>query len=74
MIKVKLTHVGSSLGIELPSEVLGKLNAGHGDYLFLVEVPHGYILTANDTEVDEQVTTALGIMKRYENALRKLAK
>lgn len=74
MVKVKLAAVGSSLGIELPQEILGKFNVGCGDILFLVEVPHGYILTANDPEVDEQVTAARGVMKRYENALRKLAK
>ena len=48
MIKAKLTHVGSSLGIELPREVLGKLNVGRGGILYLVEGPHRYTLTASD--------------------------
>ena len=48
MIKVKLTHVGSSLGIELPREVFDKLIVGRGDILYLVEGPHSYTLTASD--------------------------
>ena len=58
----------------LPKEALGKLNAERGDTLYLVEGPEGYTLTVYDPEFEEQVTAARGIMKRYKNALKELAK
>lgn len=48
MSKVKLTAVGKSVGIELPKEVIEKLNIELGDILHLAESPNGYILTAYD--------------------------
>ncbi|KKO10941.1 hypothetical protein LCGC14_0024330 [marine sediment metagenome] len=74
MLKVKVTAVGNSMGILLPKEALGKLNAERGDTLYLVEGPEGYTLTVYDPEFEEQVTAARGIMKRYKNALKELAK
>jgi putative addiction module antidote len=74
MLKVKVTAVGNSMGILLPKEALGKLNAERGDTLYLVEGPEGYTLTIYDPEFEEQVTVARGIMKRYKNALKELAK
>jgi putative addiction module antidote len=74
MLKVKVTAVGNSMGILLPKEALGKLNAARGDTLYLVEGPEGYTLTVYDPEFEEQVVAARGIMKRYKNALKELAK
>lgn len=74
MLKVKVTAVGNSMGILLPKEALGKLNAERGDTLYLVERPEGYTLTVYDPEFEEQVTAARSIMKRYKNALKELAK
>ena len=74
MSKVKVTAVGNSMGILLPKEALKKLNAARGDSLYLVEGAEGSTLTVYDPEFEEQVTAARGIMKRYKNALRELAK
>lgn len=74
MLEVKVTAVGSSMGILLPKEALVKLNAELGDTLYLVESPDGYTLTVYDSEFEGQVTAARGIMKRYRHALKKLAK
>ncbi|WP_304303181.1 hypothetical protein [Chromatium okenii] len=45
MLKVKVTAVGNSMGIELPQEVLSKFNVGKYDALYLVESAEGFMLT-----------------------------
>ncbi len=74
MLKVKVTAVGNSMGILLPREALGKLNAERGDTLYLLEGSNGYTLTSYDPEFEEQLMVARGVMKRYKNALKELAK
>lgn len=73
MLKAKITQVGNSMGIVLPKEALARLNSGKGDTLYLVEGPDGYTLTPYSPDFDEQMTAAKSVMKRYRNALRKLA-
>jgi putative addiction module antidote len=73
-IKLKITAIGNSLGVVLPKEALQHLDAGKGDELSLVATPDGYQLSAYDPTFDEQLKAARGIMKRYKNALRELAK
>ena len=73
MLKVKITQVGNSMGILLPKEALAKLNSEKGDTLYLVEGPDGYTLTPYSQDFDEQMTAANKVMKKYRNALRKLA-
>ena len=74
MLKVKVTTVGSSVGIVLPKEALGKMKASKGDILYLVEGPDGYTLTPYDQEFEKQMEAADKVMKQYRNALRELAK
>lgn len=74
MLRVKVTQVGNSLGILLPKEALSKMKAEKGDTLYLVEGPDGYALTPYDQEFHEQLSAAEKVMKKYRNALRKLAK
>ena len=74
MLKVKLTTVGNSLGIVLPKETLGKMNAEKGDTLFLVESPEGYLLTPYRQDFEKQLDIAKKTMRRYRNSLRELAK
>ena len=74
MLKVKVTTVGSSVGIVLPKEALGKMKASKGDTLYLVEGPDGYTLTPYDLEFEKQMEAADKVMKKYRNALRELAK
>jgi antitoxin component of MazEF toxin-antitoxin module len=63
MLKVKVTSVGNSMGILLPKEALSKMKAVKGD-----------TLTPYQPDFNEQIETAEGIMKRYKNTLRELAK
>ncbi len=74
MLKVKVTPVGNSMGILLPKEALGRLKAGRGDTLYLVEGPDGYVLTPYQQDFEEQMEAASSLMKRYRNTLRELAK
>lgn len=74
MLKVKITTVGSSVGVILPKEALNRMKAKKGDVLYLVETPDGYELTPYDKSFAEQLEAAENVMGRYRNALRELAK
>lgn len=73
MLEVKITAIGNSLGIVLPKEALAKLKASKGDVLYLVDGPDGLTLTPYREDFAEQMEAAESVMKRYRNALRKLA-
>ena len=73
-MKVKVTTVGSSAGIVLPKEVLAKLRVRKGDTLHVSETPDGVELSPYDPDFDQELETARAVMRRYRNALRKLAK
>ena len=51
-----------------------EMKATKGDTLYLVEGPDGYTLTPYQQNFDEQIEAAEGIMRRYKNTLRVLAK
>ena len=72
-MKVKVTTVGNSAGVVLPKEVLAKLRVRKGDTLYLSETPDGIELSAYDPEFDREMAMARTVMRRYRNALRKLA-
>lgn len=74
-MELKLRKIGNSLGVILPAEVLGTLNAKEGGTLQLL--PHdagGYRLTVEDKEFEEQMQQARTLMARYRETLRELAK
>jgi hypothetical protein len=58
----------------LPKKVLQHLNVKKNDFVDVVEVPGGYLLTSYDPDVAEQVTLGLEFMKEYKRTLRALAK
>jgi putative addiction module antidote len=75
MVELKVRKFGNSLGVILPKEVLPPLTATEGDRLLLLESLDGtYQLTPWDPEFEEQMRIARGIMDRYRNTLRILAK
>jgi putative addiction module antidote len=74
MLKVKITSVGNSMGILLPKEALNKMKASKGDTLYLIESPDGYTISPYQQDFEEQMEVAEGVMKRYRNTLRQLAK
>ncbi len=74
MLKVKVTQIGNSAGVVLPREALKKLDVSRGDELYLVETPEGLMLTPYDQAFEAQMEAAERVMKRYRNALHRLAK
>ncbi len=71
VVRLEVRKVGNSLVI--PSEALGALRVDEGDILILTEAPGGYRITAYDPEFEKPMMVAERVMKRYRNALRKLA-
>ena len=70
---VKVTTVGSSVGIALPKDVLAKLRVSKGDSLYLTETPDGVMLTAFDPGFADIMEAAETIMRENRDALRALA-
>lgn len=74
MHALKLRAVGTSTGVVLPKELLGRLKVEKGDVLFATETQNGVLLTPYDAKVEEQVRLGREVMKRYRDTLRALAK
>jgi putative addiction module antidote len=75
MVELKVRKFGNSLGVVLPKEVINRLRAADGERLFLIESADGdYRLTPYDPDFERQMEKVEGIMSRYKNTLRALAK
>lgn len=75
IVELKVKKIGNSLGLVLPKEAVLKLNVSEGDGLFLTDgVNGGLRITAEDPDFAAQMKAADGIIKRYRNTLRELAK
>jgi putative addiction module antidote len=73
-IEVKVTQVGSSLGVVLPKYVLERLKVGKGDHLHVIETPTGIVLTPLDPAVQEQIRAMDEVFVDYRETLEALAK
>jgi putative addiction module antidote len=73
VLELKLRKVGNSVGLVLPKQALAHLKAGEGDTIVVTETPDGVRMTANP-EVARQMDVVKGLMHRYRNTLRELAK
>jgi putative addiction module antidote len=71
---VKITTIGSSVGIVLTKEVLALLNAEKGDSLYITKTPNGIELTPYDKEFAEQMSAGRKVMRKHRDVLRELAK
>lgn len=72
-IKMKLRRVGTSLGFTVPKEVLHDLDLEEGDSFYLVRTAAGIELTRYDPDFEEAMEVSRRVMRRYPNALKKLA-
>lgn len=70
---VKITTVGSSVGIVLPKEILARLHASKGDSLYVTETPEGVLLTPYDEKFVRVMEAAEHVMQENRDVLRKLA-
>lgn len=74
MNKLKVTTIGSSVGVVIPKDMLTRLNISKGDYLYVVEAADGgYHLTSFDPDFAQKMDRASDIMARYRNTLAALA-
>jgi putative addiction module antidote len=72
---IEIKKIGNSVGIILTKDVLAQFNLKEGDKLFPVEQPDGgLLLTRHDPDFEKAMEVARRGMKRYHNALAKLAK
>ena len=74
MTTLKLTSIGNSVGVVLPTDLLVKLGLQKGDTLYAVETEDGLRLTTSDAEFEAQMAVARRIMKERRAVLRELAK
>jgi putative addiction module antidote len=74
MYKLKITTVGSSVGVVLPKAVLDKLHVKKGDIVYFTEAPDGFRITPFNKEFAEAMSVAEDIMRENRDALRALAK
>ena len=70
---VKVRKVGASLGVVLPKELLAELGLGEGDTLYPVRTPSGVELTRTDPDSGQAMEAGRKFMRRYPNAMKKLA-
>ncbi|MDF2813339.1 MAG: transcriptional regulator [Microvirga sp.] len=73
-VEVKVTQVGSSLGVVLPKSLLERLKVGKGDHLHVVETPTGLVLTPLDPEVQAQLQAMDKVIVEYRETLEALSK
>jgi putative addiction module antidote len=71
----KVRKIGNSLGIVLPKEALQQLQAEEGTILYLTESPECSLrITPERPGFEKKMEIVEGLMKRYRNTLRELAK
>jgi putative addiction module antidote len=73
MVKLKLTTIGTSIGVVLTKEVLARLKLEKGNTLYLTEAPDGYRITPYTPDFEAKMAKAENIIGRYRNTLRVLA-
>ena len=69
----KIIAIGNSAGIILPKETLAQLNVEKGDSVCLSEAPFGVNITPYDDEFMRKLEASQRVMRKYRDALRKLA-
>ncbi len=71
---VKLRRMGGSVGATLPKDMAERLHLEVGDEVLAVETADGILLSPYDLDVEEGLTIAAEAQKRYQGALRELAR
>ncbi len=72
-ITTKIIAIGNSAGIILPKETLARLKLEKGDVICLSETPYGAHLTPYNDEFMRKLDSTERVMRKYRDALRKLA-
>lgn len=69
----KVVAIGNSVGIILPKETLARLKVQKGDTVCISETPFGVHVTPYDDQFMRKLESTERIMRKYRDALRKLA-
>lgn len=69
----KVIAIGNSAGIILPKDLLDRLKIEKGDTVFVSEVAGGLQVSPHDAEFSEKMEAADQVIRRYRDALKKLA-
>jgi putative addiction module antidote len=72
--KVIVRQTGTSVSATIPSEMAERFNIKKGDTLFAIETENGVLLTPFDPEFAETMEHYRRGAKKYQEALRELAK
>ena len=67
-----IRKVGNSLTLTV-SEIVKDLGLGEGDKVFAVRTPRGFEITPFDSNFEKAMDTARDFMRKYPNAMKKLA-
>jgi putative addiction module antidote len=67
-----IRKVGNSLSLTI-SDLAKDLGLGEGDKVFAVRTPKGFEITPYDANFDKAVETARDFMRKFPNAMKKLA-
>lgn len=72
--KLKVRKVSkSTLGLTLPKDLVAELGLEEGDDLYVVRTPHGVELTRLDPEFEKALEISRRAIRKYPNAMKKLA-
>lgn len=74
MTALKLTAVGTSMGVIIPKDMLAHLKVEKGDTLYAIETKDGYFLTPYDPAINQQLEEGRKFMKEYHETFKALAK
>lgn len=71
---VRLRRMGGSVGATLPKDLAARFHMEAGDDVIAIETAQGILLTPYDADVAEALAIAERAQKRYQGALRELAR
>jgi putative addiction module antidote len=67
-----IRKVGNSLTVTV-SDIARDMGLGEGDRVFAVRTPRGFEITPYDANFEKAVEAARTFMRKYPNAMKKLA-
>jgi putative addiction module antidote len=67
-----IRKVGNSLTVTV-SDLAKDMGLGEGDRVYAVRTPRGFEITPYDPNFDKAIETAREFMRKYPNAMKKLA-
>jgi putative addiction module antidote len=71
---VKITTVGSSIGIVLPKDILSRLKVEKGDTLYLTEAPDGIRISPYNASFARKLHAFEQVMRENRDVLKELGR